>query len=141
MTGRFSRRSGRIWWSRGGLRVRLRRCLSGRIEALVGRIEELFGSLDASLRFQAERVTQAAEADEAEEESHVIDLRRVQCPLNFVKAKIELEKIAVGGVREVLLDGGEPVRNVPESFSGQGQEVLETKKRGDHYCLRVRRVK
>jgi len=115
--------------------------LSGRIEALVGRVEELFGSLDASLKFQAEPVTQAAEVKGAGEENRVIDLRRVQCPLNFVKAKIELEKIAVGGVLEVLLDGGEPARNVPESFSSQGQEVLETKKRGDHYCLRVRRVK
>ena len=63
------------------------------------------------------------------------------CPLNFVKAKLELEKIDVGEVLEVLLDEGEPVRNVPASFEGQGQEVIEVKQVDDHFRVRVRRVK
>ena len=69
------------------------------------------------------------------------DLRGVGCPLNFVKAKLELEKIAVGEVLEVLLDAGEPVRNVPESFVQQGQNVLEVKESGDHFTVKVRREK
>jgi len=40
-----------------------------------------------------------------------------------------------------LLDEGEPVRNVPESFTEQGQEVMEIKNNGDHFCLKVSRKK
>jgi len=65
----------------------------------------------------------------------------VACPLNFVRAKIELEKIPLGGALEVLLDAGEPVRTVPASFAQQGLEVLEVESRGDHFCLRVRHRK
>ena len=70
----------------------------------------------------------------------MIDLRGVECPLNFVKAKLELEKIAVGEVLEVLLDDGEPVANVPASFTEQGQEVLNVAKDGEHFRVKVRRV-
>ncbi len=61
--------------------------------------------------------------------------------MNFVKAKLELEKLPVGEILEVLLDDGEPVENVPASFADQGQEVLEIKKVGDHSCVKVRRKK
>ena len=44
-------------------------------------------------------------------------------------------------VLEVLLDEGEPVRNVPASFDQQGQEVIEVKKVDDHNSVRVRRSK
>jgi len=117
--------------------------LAGQVEDLVKRVVELFGSLDAGLKFKVEPVAQAAGADEDKAESgdHIVDLRGVACPLNFVKAKIELEKIPVGEVLGILLDGGEPMRNVPDSFVQQGQEVLETKNLGDHFCMRVRRKK
>jgi TusA-related sulfurtransferase len=61
--------------------------------------------------------------------------------LNFVKAKLALERIDVGEVLGVLLDGGEPVRNVPDSFVEQGQEVVETQQIGDYFLVRVRRKK
>ena len=48
--------------------------------------------------------------------------------MNFVKAKLELEKVKVGQVLEVLVDAGEPVENVPASFAEQGQEILEIRK-------------
>ena len=61
--------------------------------------------------------------------------------MNFVKAKLELEKLETGAILGVLLDEGEPVRNVPESFTEQGQEVMEIKNNGDHFCLKVSRKK
>jgi len=117
--------------------------LSQQIEQLVARVEELFGSLDANLKFRAQPIAQPADSnvDDAAEQSYVVDLRGVACPLNFVRAKIELEKIPLGGTLEVLLDAGEPVRNVPAGFAQQGQEVLEVESRGDHFCLRVRHRK
>lgn len=111
------------------------------IGEMAHRVEELFLSLDANLKFRAEPFAQQTNSKSSETMSRLLDLRGVTCPLNFVKAKIELEKIEVGEVLEVLLDEGEPVRNVPASFEGQGQEVIEVKKVDDHFCVRVRRRK
>jgi sulfite reductase (ferredoxin) len=108
---------------------------------LVNRVEELFLSLDASLKFKVKPIAQKTGIDKADTKKHTIDLRGVACPLNFVKAKLELEKISLGEILEVLLDEGEPVRNVPESFAEQGQEVMEVENVGDHFCVKVRRKK
>lgn len=114
-------------------------------EALAKRVEELFLSLDANLKFRVKPVTQQqnsiAAEDKAETKNRIIDLRGVACPLNFVKAKIELEKISVGEILEMLLDDGEPVRNAPASFAEQGQEVIEVKSKDDYFCVKVRRKK
>jgi len=116
---------------------------------LTKRVEELFLSLDANLKFKAEPfarqdnspATRIGGQGETDDKGFIIDLRGIECPLNFVKAKLELEKISIGQVLEVLLDDGEPVRNAPASFAEQGQEVLEVKNRGNHFCVRVRRKK
>ena len=108
---------------------------------LAKRVEELFLSLDANLNFTVEPVENTTPAEQATDEAHTVDLRGVACPLNFVKAKLELEKIEIGDVLEVLLDGGKPVRNVPASFEGQGQQVLEIKDLGGHFSVKVRRKK
>ena len=101
----------------------------------------IFRSLDAGLKFTIDPVKAQDQGDEAGEHAQTTDLRGVGCPLNFVKAKLALEKIEVGAILDVLLDGGDPVRNVPASFTDQGQEVLEVKEAGDHFLVRVRRKK
>jgi sulfite reductase (ferredoxin) len=111
------------------------------VQDLTKRVEELFLSLDANLKFKTEPFRQRVSTEEVGEERHIIDLRSVACPLNFVKAKLELEKLQIGAVLEVLLDEGEPVRNVPASFAEQGQEVLEVTDIGDYFCAKVRRSK
>ncbi|UCE49183.1 MAG: sulfurtransferase TusA family protein, partial [Phycisphaerales bacterium] len=108
---------------------------------LVERIEALFLSLDAALKFRIEPAERKAWPEQAGEQTHTADLRGVACPLNFVKAKLELEKIEVGSVLEVLLDDGEPIRNVPASFADQGQEVIELKETGEHFRVKIRRKK
>ena len=110
-------------------------------EDLTKRVEELYLSLDANLKFKVEPVAQNANVDKGDADDHIIDLRGVGCPLNFVKAKLELEKLDTGAILGVLLDEGEPVRNVPASFVEQGQEVLEVKNSGDHFFVKVRRKK
>jgi sulfite reductase (ferredoxin) len=111
------------------------------VQDLTKRIEELFLSLDAGLQFRAEPVGQKVSSKQTEEERHVIDLCGVLCPLNFVKAKLELDKIEVGDVLEVLLDEGEPIRNVPASFVDQGQEIVGIEDLGGRFCVKVRRSK
>ena len=115
--------------------------LFSQAEDLTQRVEELYLSLDANLKFKIEPVTQKTNFDKDDADNHIIDLRGVGCPLNFVKAKLELEKLQTGTILDVLLDDGEPVRNVPASFAEQGQEVLEVKNSGDYFCLKVRRKK
>jgi sulfite reductase (ferredoxin) len=115
--------------------------LLGQVKELVDRVEKLFLSLDAGLKFKLEPIAEKNNIETSQAKSHAIDLRGVACPLNFVKAKLELEKIEIGGILEVLLDEGEPVRNAPASFADQGQEVLDINNVGDHYCVKIRRKK
>ncbi|MHC4075325.1 MAG: sulfurtransferase TusA family protein [Planctomycetota bacterium] len=115
--------------------------LRDEVEGLVNRIEELFLSLDANLKFKIEPFTQETNVKVSEIKNHIIDLRGVACPLNFVKAKLELEKLETGDILEVLVDDGEPVRNVPASFVEQGQQVLDVKNIDGHYCVKVCRKK
>ena len=115
--------------------------LSSQAGDLTRRVEELYLSLDANLKFKIEPVDKETIVDKAETNNHVIDLRGVACPLNFVKAKLEIEKISIGEILEVLLDSGEPSRNTPASLAEQGQEVLEVKDVDDYSCVKVRRKK
>ncbi|MEK7474183.1 MAG: sulfurtransferase TusA family protein [Candidatus Coatesbacteria bacterium] len=108
---------------------------------LVARVEALFASLDASLKFRIPPVTAAPGGQADGTPSRSIDLRGVACPMNFVKAKVALEGVATGEVLEILLDDGEPVQNVPASFTEQGQEVLGVKPGDGHWRVAVRRVR
>ncbi|MGB2863541.1 MAG: sulfurtransferase TusA family protein, partial [Sedimentisphaerales bacterium] len=73
------------------------------VRELAERVEGLFLSLDANLKFNVEPIERKIPAEHAGEKTHTADLRGVACPLNFVKAKLELEKIEIGDVLEVLL--------------------------------------
>ena len=55
--------------------------------------------------------------------SHSLDLRGVACPMNFVKTKLFLDKLASGTILEVLLDPGEPVESVTSSVEAEGHIV------------------
>lgn len=113
--------------------------LALKVKDFVDRIEELFLSLDANLKFKAEPLARKTIAKTSKTKNHTIDLRGVACPLNFVKAKLELEKLETGDILEILLDEGEPVRNVPASFAEQGQQILKIDDIGGYYCVKVRR--
>ena len=53
-----------------------------------------------------------------------LDLRGIACPLNFVKTKIQLDKMQSGQKLEVLLDSGEAIESVPPSVIEEGHIVL-----------------
>ncbi|MFO0163130.1 MAG: sulfurtransferase TusA family protein, partial [Microcystis sp.] len=44
-----------------------------------------------------------------------LDLRGTPCPINFVRTKLQLEKMTAGERLEVWLDAGEPIEQVPTS--------------------------
>ncbi len=64
-----------------------------------------------------------------------LDLRGVACPMNFIKIKLALELFNEGDRVEVLLDDGEPVKNLPRSLKAEGHRLLGLKKRDDHYVM------
>ena len=67
-----------------------------------------------------------------------IDLRGVSCPTNFVKAKLALEDLEEDTVARILLDDGEPVKNVPRSLKADGHKLLGlTQTDEGHYILEL----
>lgn len=70
-----------------------------------------------------------------------LDLSGVACPINYVKTKLKLEELEVGQHLEVILDDGEPIRNVPKSLQGDGQKILSQEKIDEHhYRLLVEKI-
>ena len=68
-----------------------------------------------------------------------LDLRGIACPLNFVKTKIQLDKMNSGDILEVLLDSGEAIESVPPSIKEEGHEVLEETKIENYFKLVIRK--
>ena len=64
-----------------------------------------------------------------------IDLRGIRCPTNFVKAKLALEVIEAGERVELLLDDGEPAKNVPRALKEEGHKLLGLKNTDGFYTL------
>ncbi len=52
-----------------------------------------------------------------------LDLRGTLCPLNFIRSRLALEKLAPGDDLEILLDRGEPEQMVVEGLLQEGHGV------------------
>ena len=59
----------------------------------------------------------------------MIDLRGEVCPFTFVRAKLALEEMEIGGTLRVIVDHEPAVRTIPRSARAWGQEILAV---GDH---------
>ena len=76
-----------------------------------------------------------------EQPDQVLDLRGVKCPFNFVKTKLKLETMAPGQILKVVLDPGEPIKNVPRSAQEEGHEILSISERPDGlFDLRLKKA-
>ena len=120
------------------------------VARLVERVELLYSSLDASLQFHPPEAEESSRDGAGEgtpdntpsEDVVEVDLSGVPCPLNFVQAKLHLEDLEIGRRLAIVLDDGEPVENVPESFKGEGQTIEEIRDLGDgHWRVVVRKGK
>lgn len=52
-----------------------------------------------------------------------LDLRGTPCPVNFIRARLALEKLAAGAWLQLDLDRGEPEHMVSEGLRGEGHHV------------------
>ena len=66
-----------------------------------------------------------------------LDLRGVECPLNFVKAKLCLEKMKSGSILELLIDHGEAIETIPNGLSDEGHQVKTIDKISNYYKILV----
>ena len=113
------------------------------VGALVAAVRSLYDSMDDSLRFTAptpEPEPEPATEAEADDAAGHEDYRGVACPLNYVKAKVALEKIQPGEILDIVL-GAEGAQNVPESARKDGHEVLSVAQDGDHWRIQIRKGK
>jgi TusA-related sulfurtransferase len=53
----------------------------------------------------------------------VLDLTGVACPMNWVRAKLELERLSSGETLELLVDPGEALDSVPRMAGEDGHRV------------------
>jgi tRNA 2-thiouridine synthesizing protein A len=72
-------------------------------------------------------------------EAEELDLRGVICPYNFVKTKLKLESLQKGDQLTVLLDEGEPIRNVPQSVINEGHQVIQQIRVGHYYQVVIQK--
>ena len=79
------------------------------------------------------------EKEPVEEIVDSLDLKGVECPFNYVQAKVRLETMDAGQLLEITIDDGEPIENVPKSLTNDGHDILDTKKVGKHYRLTIRK--
>ncbi len=68
-----------------------------------------------------------------------LDLRGTPCPINFVRTKLQLEKMNQGEVLEVWLDGGEPIEQVPDSLIMAGYDLLSKQPEADFWKILVQK--
>ncbi len=66
-----------------------------------------------------------------------LDLLGVCCPMNFVRAKLAIEKINPGERLEILLDDGEPIVNVSRSLKDEGHRLLKVEPENGHFRVLV----
>lgn len=71
---------------------------------------------------------------------NTLNLLGVKCPFNYVKTKLKLEAMAPGNRLEVLLDDGEPIKNVPRSIQNDGHKLLSQDKIDNHYKIVIEKV-
>jgi tRNA 2-thiouridine synthesizing protein A len=70
----------------------------------------------------------------------ILNLEGVVCPNNFVKTKLKLEGMQEGQVLEVILDDGEPIKNVPRAVKEEGHEIIAVEKLDNKWRLLIKKV-
>lgn len=68
-----------------------------------------------------------------------LDLRGIICPYNFVKTKLQLDAMKAGDVLAVVLDDGEPIKNVPQSISNEGHTILIREPHGSYHRIWIQK--
>jgi TusA-related sulfurtransferase len=55
---------------------------------------------------------------------YFLDITAEVCPMTFVKARLQIEKMNAGEILEIRLVGDEPLKNVPDSLTELGHLIV-----------------
>lgn len=69
-----------------------------------------------------------------------LDITGYRCPMTYVRTRLALEALSPGDALEVVLEGSEPLTNIPRSVAEEGHEVQAVEDLGGG-CHRVVIVK
>jgi sulfite reductase (ferredoxin) len=121
----------------------------------------LYKSMDNTMRFPGEKenltINMEAKIDRAKSEAvysstasnenkseqiadKFKDLRGVKCPINFAQTKVQLAAMKSRETLEILLDDGEPIKNVPGSVKLDGHLVLKQERVGEHWTVLIEKT-
>ncbi len=67
-----------------------------------------------------------------------MDLRGVRCPLNWAKAKVQLETLPRGAELELILDDPKGARDIPRAAEAEGYAVVEVEQRRADWRLLIK---
>ncbi|MDR0665700.1 MAG: sulfurtransferase TusA family protein [Helicobacteraceae bacterium] len=95
----------------------------------------LYDTMDNTLKFEAEKTGAIA----AQKAARFKDYRGVECPMNFVRVKMDLAQMASGDILEILLDDGAPIENVPRSVRSEGHAIEAQTSEGTAWRVRIRK--
>jgi tRNA 2-thiouridine synthesizing protein A len=70
--------------------------------------------------------------------AEMLDLRGVRCPLNWAKAKVQLEALPRGGELELIVDDPKGARDIPQAAEAEGYAVIEVEARPHDWRLVIR---
>ncbi len=108
-------------------------------KVLAGESQEAYHQLDANFKFKKREVEDRPQEVKKIMERKIdeyLDLKGVACPYNFVKTKLKLEEMESGQTLQIIIDDGEPYKNVPRSVINEGHKILEEEKIEDnHYRI------
>ena len=109
------------------------------IKYLATKVKDMYTSLNGQLEITLAKETEidAEKVEDSKSSVQVVDFRGVQCPINFVKVKVELSKIKSGDQRGFYLDDGAPINNVPKSVEKEGHKIVSIDTNYDGYNLLV----
>jgi TusA-related sulfurtransferase len=71
------------------------------------------------------RLNNSPDMSKSNAADRVLDITREVCPMTFVRTRLALDRMKPGECLLVLLQGDEPLRNVPRTAREQGHAVLE----------------
>lgn len=100
-------------------------------------IAGLYKGMDSAFNFpkREEKLSERA----VDKPELLLDLKGTPCPINYVKSKLFLEELKAGDIVTILLDEGDPVKNVPKSLEGDGQKIINIEKQDGFYKVVVQK--
>ena len=66
-----------------------------------------------------------------------LDLTGVSCPHNIARILLKLETMSLQTGLKVIIDDGEPIKNVPSAIEAEGYKILGKSKDGDKWILTI----